>query len=160
MINISHPKIHGKPPVNRPFPAKDQHASTKQHGIAVESTIPKNGYIDNNAAEAETADYNQNIIESTTCSFEQLCSMISDLEKNITSGMPELDQLQVRGRTYSRVCRTEERNLPLCLSTIATAGERRLEREAWTEWRDDLRRHNVLLSKTRRGYLAAVLLVY
>ncbi|XP_076683839.1 centrosomal protein dilatory [Andrena cerasifolii] len=95
MINISHPKIHGKPPVNRPSPAKDQHASMKQHGIAVESTVPKNGYIDSNAAEAEKADYNQNIIESTTCSFEQLCSMISDLEKNITSGMPELDRLQL-----------------------------------------------------------------
>ncbi|XP_053981820.1 centrosomal protein of 131 kDa isoform X2 [Hylaeus volcanicus] len=49
----------------------------------------------------EKEDYNQNIIESTTCSFEQLCDMISNLEhledniasnvENIGSEMPEIN---------------------------------------------------------------------
>lgn len=42
------------------------------------------------------ADCNQNFVESTACSFEQLCSMISDLEKDIAVTIPEIDQLQVR----------------------------------------------------------------
>lgn len=42
------------------------------------------------------ADCNQNFVESTACSFEKLCSMISDLEKDIAVTIPEIDQLQVR----------------------------------------------------------------
>ncbi|CAK9816109.1 hypothetical protein ANTPLA_LOCUS8889 [Anthophora plagiata] len=84
MININHPKIHGKPPVNRKPPLiKD--IDTKKQEID-----PSNG-----TTKLEKADYNQNVVDSTTCSFEQLCSMINDLEKDITGKVSEIDQLQL-----------------------------------------------------------------
>ncbi|XP_076169261.1 centrosomal protein dilatory [Ptiloglossa arizonensis] len=88
MINISHPKIHGKPPVNRTFPAKD--IDSKHCEIANETNAYKKVEF-----EMEKADYNQNIIETTACSFEQLCDIINDLEKNITTEIPEIDRLQL-----------------------------------------------------------------
>ncbi|KOC67741.1 5-azacytidine-induced protein 1 [Habropoda laboriosa] len=84
MINISHPKIHGKPPVNRQAPpVKDIDSKRKEIDTSVGMT------------QLEKADYNQNVVDSTTCSFEQLCSMISDLENDITGKVPEIDQLQL-----------------------------------------------------------------
>lgn len=93
MINISHPKIHGKPPVNRTFPAKD--IDSKHCEIANETNAYKKVEF-----EMEKADYNQNIIETTACSFEQLCDIINDLEKNITTEIPEIDRLQVQTKCY------------------------------------------------------------
>ncbi|XP_076640370.1 uncharacterized protein LOC143352018 [Colletes latitarsis] len=94
MINISHPNIHGKPPVKRPLPTNG--VVSKQKEIAEETVLYKKEEFDDNATvETKKADYNQNIIETTSCSFEQLCNMIDDLEKNIASEIPEMDRLQL-----------------------------------------------------------------
>ena len=90
MINIEHPKIHGKPPVNKSLPSKDAESKEKQFTQTVHEKV------EINEGKTQRADCNQNIIDSTTCSFEQLCNIISDLEKDIAVKMPELDQLQVR----------------------------------------------------------------
>ncbi|CAK9803347.1 Centrosomal protein of 131 kDa [Anthophora quadrimaculata] len=84
MININHPKIHGKPPMNRKPPL------VKDIDIKKPEIDPSNG-----TTKLEKADYNQNVVDSTTCSFEQLCSMINDLEKDITGKVSEIDQLQL-----------------------------------------------------------------
>ncbi|KAK9304972.1 hypothetical protein QLX08_003828 [Tetragonisca angustula] len=89
MINIEHPKIHGKPPVNKSLPSKDAESKEKQFTQTVHEKV------EINEGKTQRADCNQNIIDSTTCSFEQLCNIISDLEKDIAVKMPELDQLQL-----------------------------------------------------------------
>ncbi|XP_076235828.1 centrosomal protein dilatory [Calliopsis andreniformis] len=94
MINISHPKIQSKPPIKKSFPAKNIKPKliemTQERIAGDKENIPENlGVI------AEKADYNQNIIETTTNSFEQLCSMINDLERNITGEVTEIDHLQL-----------------------------------------------------------------
>ncbi|CAL7942716.1 unnamed protein product [Xylocopa violacea] len=69
MINIAHPKIDGKPPsANRSLPP----ARTEQirDGSIVHTVTPNV------------------VIESTMCSFEQLCDMITDLERDITDKLP------------------------------------------------------------------------
>ena len=91
MINIEHPKIRGKPPANKSLPSKDVKSKEKQFSQAIE-----NEKVEINEGKTQRADCNQNIIDSTTCSFEQLCNIISDLEKDIAVKMPEIDQLQVR----------------------------------------------------------------
>lgn len=89
MINIEHPEIRGKPPVNKSFPSKDAESKEKRFTQTVYEKV------EINEEKTQRADCNQNIIDSTTCSFEQLCNIISDLEKDIAVKMPEIDQLQV-----------------------------------------------------------------
>ncbi|KAF3424564.1 hypothetical protein E2986_11290 [Frieseomelitta varia] len=91
MINIEHPKIHGKPPVNKSLPSKDAESKEKQF---TQKMVHEKMEI--NEEKTQRADCNQNIIDSTTCSFEQLCNIISDLEKDIAVKMPEIDQLQLK----------------------------------------------------------------
>ncbi|XP_046412848.1 centrosomal protein of 131 kDa [Neodiprion fabricii] len=38
-----------------------------------------------------TSDFNQNVIEPNSCSFDQLCSMINDLEKNLSGNEAQLN---------------------------------------------------------------------
>lgn len=90
MINIEYPKTRGKPPVNKSLPSKDAESKEKQFTQTVHEKVKIN------EEKTQTADCNQNIIDSTTCSLEQLCNIISDLEKDIAVKMPEIDQLQVR----------------------------------------------------------------
>lgn len=92
MINISHPKLRGKPPLKKCPQAKD--VESKAEDMAKEQISGKKRDVDDNEM-AKKADYNQNIIESTTSSFEQLCNMISDLEKNIAGEATEMDRFQV-----------------------------------------------------------------
>lgn len=92
MININHPKICGKPPVNKSFVTKE----LKQKEITDNS---KEKEIDHDPIVMENTkkiDCNENIVESTMCSFEQICNIISDLEKDINAKIPEINQLQVR----------------------------------------------------------------
>ncbi|KAK1123334.1 hypothetical protein K0M31_008952 [Melipona bicolor] len=90
MINIEHPKIRGKPPVNKSLPSKDAESKEKQFTQMVHEKV------EINEEKTQRADCNQNIIDSTTCSFEQLCNIINDLEKDIAVKMPEIDQLQLK----------------------------------------------------------------
>lgn len=90
MINIEHPKICGKPPVNKSLPSKNAEFKEKQFTQTLHEKVGIN------EEKTQRADCNQNIIDSTTCSFEQLCNIISDLEKDTAIKMPEIDQLQVR----------------------------------------------------------------
>ncbi|XP_061934668.1 centrosomal protein of 131 kDa isoform X2 [Apis cerana] len=92
MININHPKICGKPPVNKSFVTKE----LKQKEITDNS---KEKEIDHDSIIKENTkkiDCNENIVESTMCSFEQICNIISDLEKDINAKIPEIDQLQLK----------------------------------------------------------------
>ncbi|XP_026673726.1 centrosomal protein of 131 kDa isoform X2 [Ceratina calcarata] len=82
MINIAHPKIRGKPPVKKPPPPP---RSTEG--------IQEIKSVDDDSKKIERADCNQNVVESTTCSFEELCTMITDLERDIVGQLPEM-QLQ------------------------------------------------------------------
>lgn len=43
-----------------------------------------------------TNDFNQNVIEPNSCSFDQLCSMINDLEQNIAGHRAEPDDVCYR----------------------------------------------------------------
>ncbi|XP_071874662.1 LOW QUALITY PROTEIN: centrosomal protein dilatory [Bombus fervidus] len=98
MINIDHPKIHGKPPVNKSLPSK--YVESRQKKLTEENIMYERREINDDPnvimEKMGNADCNQNLVESTACSFEQLCSMISDLEKDIAVTIPEIDQLQVR----------------------------------------------------------------
>nr|XP_012135852.1 PREDICTED: centrosomal protein of 131 kDa isoform X1 [Megachile rotundata]XP_012135853.1 PREDICTED: centrosomal protein of 131 kDa isoform X1 [Megachile rotundata] len=77
MINIKHPQARGKPPPSGSNVVQDAGFKLKQ--------------IDKDTIQAEKADCNQNFVDSTSCSFEQLCNMINDLEKNIVDEFPDVD---------------------------------------------------------------------
>ncbi|XP_060830202.1 centrosomal protein of 131 kDa isoform X1 [Bombus pascuorum] len=98
MINIDHPKIHGKPPVNKSLPSK--YVESRQKKLTEENIMYERREINDDpnviTEKMGNADCNQNFVESTACSFEQLCSMISDLEKDIAVTIPEIDQLQLK----------------------------------------------------------------
>ncbi|XP_068985847.1 centrosomal protein of 131 kDa-like isoform X2 [Bombus flavifrons] len=98
MINIDHPKIHGKPPVNKSLPSK--YVESRQKKLTEENIMYERREINDDPdvimEKMGNADCNQNFVESTACSFEQLCSMISDLEKDIAVTIPEIDQLQLK----------------------------------------------------------------
>lgn len=72
MINICHPKIHGKPP------AKEFHPATRP-------TNPKDVREESDEVETRKTDHNRNIVEPSVVSFQQLCEMISGIEKSIAS---------------------------------------------------------------------------
>lgn len=97
MIYIDHPRIHGKPPVNKSLPSK--YVESRQKKLTEENIMYErreiNDHPDVIMEKMGNADCNQNFVESTACSFEQLCSMINDLEKDIAVTIPEIDQLQV-----------------------------------------------------------------
>ncbi|KZC09207.1 5-azacytidine-induced protein 1 [Dufourea novaeangliae] len=86
MINIRHPMIHSKPPMMKPLPARDVNSKQKELTRKME----------NDATIAKTADHNQNIVDESDLYFEQLCDMISILEKNITGDLPEVDEPQLK----------------------------------------------------------------
>ncbi|XP_033317880.1 centrosomal protein dilatory isoform X1 [Bombus vancouverensis nearcticus] len=98
MINIDHPRIHGKPPVNKSLPSK--YVESRQKKLTEENIMYERREINDDPdvimEKMGNADCNQNFVESTACSFEQLCSMISDLEKDIAVTIPEIDQLQLK----------------------------------------------------------------
>ncbi|XP_033357749.1 centrosomal protein of 131 kDa isoform X1 [Bombus vosnesenskii] len=98
MINIDHPRIHGKPPVNKCLPSK--YVESRQKKLTEENIMYERREINDDPdvimEKMGNADCNQNFVESTACSFEQLCSMISDLEKDIAVTIPEIDQLQLK----------------------------------------------------------------
>nr|XP_033337543.1 centrosomal protein of 131 kDa [Megalopta genalis] len=82
MINICHPMIHGKPPAKKSFPAKNQ--GDVLHKEEVEAMGIEN-----------KPDYNQNIIESSNLSVDQLCDMITVIEKSITGDVSEVEKHQL-----------------------------------------------------------------
>ncbi|XP_050597137.1 centrosomal protein of 131 kDa isoform X1 [Bombus affinis] len=98
MINIDHPKIHGKPPVNKSLLSK--YVESRQKKLTEENIMYERREINDDSnvimEKMGNADCNQNFVESTACSFEKLCSMISDLEKDIAVTIPEIDQLQLK----------------------------------------------------------------
>ncbi|OAD61988.1 5-azacytidine-induced protein 1 [Eufriesea mexicana] len=96
MINIKHPKIYGKPPVKKSFSMKD--VESKQNTLTEETFMCNKREINDSTVMQKIgkADCNQNIIETTASSFEQLCNIISDLEKDITAKTVGANQLQMR----------------------------------------------------------------
>lgn len=70
MINIEHQKVTSKPPISQKFTKSPRNAGARE----------RNG---GKKIKEEIKDCNQNIIETDSCSLDQLCSMISDLEQSL-----------------------------------------------------------------------------
>lgn len=107
MINIVHQKVTSKPPINKKIfkktpghnvgsretrggkSAKDEEEEkinectecSDQESRGQDGFVKKNG----------PSDCNQNIIESDSCSLDQLCSMISDLEQSLDHQVVAVD---------------------------------------------------------------------
>lgn len=95
MINISHPKIHGKPPAKGSAASSDIVFERMEIAQEDRRVLEKNnGSIC--TARSDKTDHNRNVLESSTCSIEQLCNMISDLEKGTVAQCADIDELQVR----------------------------------------------------------------
>lgn len=110
MININHPKLSGKPPIKKYPPGRTN--PKEMAGVIFEERmiddsyhpIETNDFVDNADTMSETdkcvndvkmkmrsleiSDCNQNLIEPSNSSFEQLCKMINDLEGNIIEDVP------------------------------------------------------------------------
>ncbi|XP_011306238.1 centrosomal protein of 131 kDa [Fopius arisanus] len=101
MINIVHPQVSEKPPINklkassRGGQREGSRGSRNSRGRFSEnegkqcldcSQDLSKSQIDDGVMMTGsdcTPDCNQNVIETDSCSFQQLCSMIDDLEKNL-----------------------------------------------------------------------------
>lgn len=72
---------------------------SKQKTLVDETFISNKREINNDSMAmnkiGKTGCNNRDVIETTASSFEQLCNIISDLEKDITARTPGSDQLQV-----------------------------------------------------------------
>ncbi|XP_063983556.1 centrosomal protein of 131 kDa-like isoform X2 [Diachasmimorpha longicaudata] len=105
MINIEHPKVSGKPPINKLFGVKKTSRKGRSTSRDASKVVKENNrknerdkcldcsqddlksqFIDSGDTKRGidcSSDCNQNVIETDACSFEQLCSMIDDLEMNL-----------------------------------------------------------------------------
>ncbi|CAG5089456.1 Similar to cep131: Centrosomal protein of 131 kDa (Danio rerio) [Cotesia congregata] len=70
MINIVHQKVTSKPPISQKFTKSPRNAGERERSSEKKT-------------KEEIKDCNQNIIETDSCSLDQLCSMISDLEQSL-----------------------------------------------------------------------------
>ncbi|XP_033216955.1 centrosomal protein of 131 kDa [Belonocnema kinseyi] len=80
MVNIVHPKLLSKPPLSskKLNPVEPNLKDLESENVTIE--MFKNIHKEL----TKTNDCNQNVIEPNSCSFEQLCTMINDLEKNMS----------------------------------------------------------------------------
>ena len=97
IINIAHPKLISKPPIC-------SNKSTSKNESLKEPGGPYSKELESNSVTMEmfktiqkelskpTNDCNQNVIEPNSCSFEQLCSMINDLEQNMSDNLSVLSK--------------------------------------------------------------------
>ncbi|XP_015114971.1 centrosomal protein of 131 kDa [Diachasma alloeum] len=105
MINIEHPKVSAKPPINKlsgvkKTPRKGKttprnapkgvkgklHKNEGKNCLDCSQDDLKSQFIDSGVKKKgidRSPDCNQNVIDPDSCSFEQICSMIDDLEKNL-----------------------------------------------------------------------------
>lgn len=106
MISIKHEKVSTKPPFKKSVITDiktDKSSISNKSDVSVErlskNDPPRSEQIDAmienigyDIKKLQTMnDLNQNVIEPNSCSFEQLCSMINDLEENIAGhGVVEL----------------------------------------------------------------------
>lgn len=81
MVNIVHPKLLSKPPPcsKKIKPVEADLGDLESENVTMEmfKTIHKE-------LTKPANDCNQNVIEPNSCSFEQLCTMINDLEQNMS----------------------------------------------------------------------------
>ncbi|KAG7212680.1 hypothetical protein KM043_012959 [Ampulex compressa] len=111
MINIDHPKVYGKPPAKKHASAKLNEENDDFDKAIASDTAEMSMRIESERNDAVVAmhadmciedskmkmqdfvhnDYNQNIIESKQCPFEQLCNMINNLEQNIATEISALE---------------------------------------------------------------------
>ncbi|XP_012263429.2 centrosomal protein of 131 kDa [Athalia rosae] len=129
MINIKHQKVASKPPISKCSMerrmdkekvklAQNNSASNLPQNIS--ETLKKPEYFavaDTTSEEIEamienigidiqkiqaTSDFNQNVIQPNSCSFDQLCSMINDLEQNVTGhGTSNVIDEKISSNRYS-----------------------------------------------------------
>ncbi|XP_051172714.1 centrosomal protein of 131 kDa-like [Leptopilina boulardi] len=97
MVNIIHPKLLTKPPIcgKKAIATKNETMELKnleRENVTMFQSIQKE-------LTKPTNDCNQNVIEPNSCSFQQLCSMINDLEENLCYSN-NVDQEELQNVSY------------------------------------------------------------
>lgn len=97
MVNIIHPKLLTKPPI-----CGKKSTATKNETMELKNLERENVTMFQSIQKEltkPTNDCNQNVIEPNSCSFQQLCSMINDLEENLCYSN-NVDQEELQNVSY------------------------------------------------------------